>query len=190
MIRRLLVFPLLFCAILFGAYSALVHYYPDFPAEARWRTLNLYREVWLRKELQYLGLSLLRPEDLEVELPVDHSFLWWHFNHSLVKASLSANPLVQSGEVERCSRFALRCFRLTVQERAAGFVAEVNGREWVLGVDGAFLAPVPVGRRGDDLPGVVYLAGLDSIASSPDAVRAQLAVIKDSLVTLRRALMA
>ena len=140
------------------------------------------------KDVRIEGLSTLSRTEIERVLPVEKSVPWWMANRRAVEARITENPRVQSAKVESCPGGWLAewgCFVVSVTERKARYVGSVDDKVWLISDDGAFMRPIEAGEQGSlGIEGLVRLSGLASQSNSPDVLRHQLAVVRDSAARL------
>jgi hypothetical protein len=148
------------------------------------------------KDIRIEGISLLPRSVVEKQLPLDRSVAWWLANKADIQSRLAKNPWVERVSIEGCSGAGMAqswgCFVVLVKERRARFVASVDSESWLIAEDGTFLSPVDSddwhGVKRFAVPGVLKVDGLASRVSSPDILRAQLAVARSASDTLENAL--
>lgn len=142
------------------------------------------------KDIRIEGLRALSRTEVERVLPLDRSVFWWMANTPVVQARVADNPWIGDVSVERCGDGWFSewgCFVVSVTERHPKYAAMVDNEAWIIADDGTFL--IPVGGTGNvtvDLDRLVHITGLASRSASPDIVRAQLALAKNSIDALER----
>jgi len=108
--------------------------------------LRIWRAQWsdflYQRRISLVGLHLLDASQVEALLPKERSNLWWLFRAAVIKAGLLSNPLIQQAKVERCNWWSIKCYKVEVLERKAGFFALLGQEGWLIGKDGGLIMPV------------------------------------------------
>jgi cell division septal protein FtsQ len=158
-------------------------------AEGRRRFMN-------DKQIEFEGLNYVSEAELLARLPQEKSLWWWLFNPSQVEAALSGDSLIAAVNVAPCVPTLVQrwgCFRVSVKERNPAFIAMIEGRYWLVGNDGGFLAPLPVEKNVLELASNLsartgepmrVLHGLDAVRNSPDLVLARFSYAKRVMDTI------
>lgn len=142
------------------------------------------------KRVAYTGLSYIRPEEIEVLLPMERSVPWWIFNKEQIETTLLRHSLVRKATLKTCDKLAVTdwgCFSIDVQERHPMFAALIDDEVWILGEDGGLLFPIPRDQfdtqplakilsknLAREVPSSISLKILQVAGSSPDLIHARL----------------
>lgn len=137
-------------------------------------------------EIELVGNLFVTRAEVESHLPPTRSGLWWRVNGTAIARGLESAELVRKAEVSPCTRLSLTCFRITIEERLPRYAALVNSEMWLVGEDGVFMGRVPEDTILRDGAGAVVeppivLKGLDRAEASPDAIRARLDRVGESI---------
>lgn len=157
------------------------------------RTKEWGADFIFRKEIEISGNDILSTEQISRALPLSSPlFLWW-LNTSVIESELLKYPIISEANIERCKRSnSWRCFHLSLKEREASFLAEVNNKIWILGPDGTFLLPLEVKdvKREVELlldrevRPLVLLQGLQADVNAPDLIRGRVAYLSQAITVL------
>lgn len=168
-----------------GAVTALLHFVFGVALPS---PLPVFGSFWQQKTITLSGISMLDSLDIETRLPVDKSVLWWHLHRQEIESELKRNPLIQAAEISRCRTLSFSCFRVHIAEREPAFIALVGNKSWIVGSDGAFMAPLPetnvdraMLRRGKEEFRPAVVRGLLLEGASPDVVKARFDYIRQSI---------
>lgn len=143
------------------------------------KTQNTSSRLWNEKEIRIDGLQLLSRTEVERQLPLDRSVLWWHLNVTKLQAALAQTPWIGDVTVSSCPDVGSShwgCFLLQIQERKPTFIADFGGDTWVIGHDGSFLVPLDEFRNRNYSGDLIRVGGIPSHGKSPNIVQERLSV--------------
>lgn len=143
--------------------------------QASWAVRSAIHSAIYDVQINFEGLNHLRPEDLEVLVPVEKPVWWWLVAGPTVQRAVLENSLVKDAVVSRCSPFAIKCFNVTVVERVPSALVSVRGEWSLVGDDGGIIGPIShEGRARSQLP---VISGLERFESVPQLLSSKLLTI-------------
>ncbi len=158
-------------------------YFPKEVDDVSWSIRKTIDRAVYRLDVEFLGLSRLRQEDLEVVLPVEKPFWWWLVSAPTIEKALVAQPLVKSATVSRCAWYSLKCFQIAITERQPVTLVSLQSGWWLVGDDGGVIGPVSTeGRQRSVLPIVL---GSDRFETTPQVLREKLLEVLELLNLLK-----
>ncbi len=160
-------------------------YFIYFPQEldyASWSIRKSFDLAIYNVEIEFIGLSRLRNEDLEVLLPTEKPFWWWLVSAPTIEKALVGQPLVKSAVVSRCAWYSIKCFLVSVVERQPVALVSLRGGWLLVGDDGGVIGPVSDdGRARSSLPIVI---GSDRFETTPQVMREKLLAVLELFIAL------
>ncbi|NLF24757.1 MAG: hypothetical protein GX589_03760 [Deltaproteobacteria bacterium] len=126
------------------------------------------RSFFYGKQVSFEDLESRLASQLKPLLPWDRSVLWWSLREDEIASRLMEHPLVEGAQVERCEAFSWGCFVIKVSARRPAAIAAIGGETWIVGQDGAFMAPLSSAITlkklfGEDVPKLGRLPVIDGV---------------------------